>query len=125
MAATVVKCSNWNVVINEVLSFICNKIQVMDEQRIASICVTAFSEDDILEAKNLLFESISTAKRKKIRRRKGKTLKNIDVIVWILKILDPEEIPIIVARDLHKLHPVLFDHVDLTRILKDYKLNSR
>lgn len=119
MASTVVKCSNCNVVINEVLSFICNKIQVMDEQSIASICVSAFSEGDILEAKNLLFESVSTAKRKKIRRREGKTLRNIDDIVGILKNLDPEEIPIFVARDLHKLPPVLFDHVDVTRVLKD------
>lgn len=119
MTSTVVKCSNCNVVINEVLAFICNKIQVMDEQSIASICVSAFSEGDILEAKDLLFESVSTSKRKKTRRREGKTIRNIDDIVWILKNLDPEEIPIFVARDLHKLPPVLFDHVDVTRVLKD------
>ncbi|KAI5651985.1 hypothetical protein NE865_00322 [Phthorimaea operculella] len=74
---------------------------------------------EILAAKNLLFESISTTKRKKIRKRQGKTLRDIDDIICVLKETDPELIPTFVARDLHKLPPVVFDHVDVTRLLKD------
>lgn len=119
MASNIVKCLSCNVVINEVLVFICNKLDVMDEQGITRICVSAFSESEILNAKNLLFDSISTTKRKKIRKRHGKSLRDIDDIVCLLKETDPEEIPIFVARDLQKLPPVLFDHVDVTRLLKD------
>ncbi|RVE46368.1 hypothetical protein evm_008991 [Chilo suppressalis] len=119
MASNVVKCTSCNLVINEVLAFICNKIDVMDEPGITQICVSAFSESEILDAKNLLFESITTSKRKKIRKRLGKTQRDIDDIVCLLKETDPEEIPVFVARDLQKLPPVLFDHVDVTRILKD------
>lgn len=36
-----------------------------------------------------------------------------------MKVCDPEEIPVFVARELHKLPPVNFDHVDVTRLLKD------
>uniref|UniRef100_A0A2A4IUH6 Uncharacterized protein n=1 Tax=Heliothis virescens TaxID=7102 RepID=A0A2A4IUH6_HELVI len=83
-------------------------------------CISAFSEDDIVAAKNLLFESIPTIKKqKKTRKRDGKTLRNIDDIINALKETDPEEIPIFVARELQKLPPILFDHVDVTKILKD------
>ncbi|KAH9637825.1 hypothetical protein HF086_017603 [Spodoptera exigua] len=117
MATKLLKCSTCNIVINEVLAFVNNKIDVMDEDSLARICISAFSESDILNAKNLLFESLS--KKKKQRKRDGKTLRNIDDIICVLKETDPEEIPTFVARDLQKLPPVLFDHVDVTRILKD------
>lgn len=119
MATNIVKCASCNVVINEALAFICNKLDVMDEQSIARICVSAFSESEILTAKNLLFESVSTTKPKKIRKRQGKSLRDIDDIICLLKETDPEEIPIFVAKDLQKLPPVLFDHVDVTKLLKD------
>ncbi|KAF9796033.1 hypothetical protein SFRURICE_006812 [Spodoptera frugiperda] len=100
--------------------FVNNKLDVMDEESISRICVSAFSEDDIVAAKNLLFESIPTIKKqKKSRKRDGKTLRNIDDIIIALKETEPEEIPIFVARELQKLPPILFDHVDVTKILKD------
>ncbi|CAH2094739.1 unnamed protein product [Euphydryas editha] len=94
---------------------------VMDEESINRICITAFSEDDIRKAKSLLFDSVPNSKRK-IRRREGKTLRDMDDIINLLKSVDPEEIPMFVARDLHKLPPVTFDHVDVTRLLKDILL---
>ncbi|RVE40308.1 hypothetical protein evm_015042 [Chilo suppressalis] len=122
MSSNIVKCTGCNIVINEVLSFISNKIDVMDEESINRICLSAFTETEIVNAKNLLYDSISTAKGKKTRKRDGKRLRDIDDIIHLLKRTDPEEIPIFVARDLHKLPPVLFDHVDVTRLLKDIVL---
>ncbi|KAJ2937835.1 hypothetical protein O0L34_g17812 [Tuta absoluta] len=119
MASQTLKCASCNLVINEVLAFIVNKLDVMNEQSISQICVSAFDETEILAAKNLLFDSISTTKREKIRKRQGKTLRDIDDIISVLKETDPEIIPTFVARDLHKMPPVLFDHVDVTRLLKD------
>lgn len=119
MTSKVVKCASCNVVINEMLTFICNKLDVMNEESISQICVSAFDEAEIVAAKNLLFDSISTSKHKKIRKRKGKALRDIDDIICVLKETDPEDIPTFVARDLHKMPPVLFDHVDVTRLLKD------
>lgn len=120
MASNRVKCAKCNIVINEMLAFVNNKLDVMDEESISRICVSAFSEDDIVAAKNLLFESIPTIKKqKKSRKRDGKTLRNIDDIIIALKETEPEEIPIFVARELQKLPPILFDHVDVTKILKD------
>lgn len=119
MATNLVKCATCNIVINEVLAFVNNKIQVMDEESISRICVSAFSDADIVAAKNLLFASIPKTKKKTQRKGDGKTRRDIDDIIRLLKETDPENIPVFVARDLEKLPPVLFDHVDVTRILKD------
>lgn len=117
MSSTVLKCNNCNIVINEVLSFVQNKVDVMDEESLVRICSTAFSELEIEQAKNLLFDSMS--KQKKTRKRAGKTARNIDDIICLIKEIDPNELPVFVARDLQKLPPVTFDHVDVTRLLKD------
>ncbi|XP_075977946.1 uncharacterized protein LOC142977751 [Anticarsia gemmatalis] len=119
MASKLLKCSSCNIVINEILAFVSNKIDVMNEESISQICVSAFSDEDIHSAKILLCESLPTEKRKKIRKRDGKKIREIDDIICMLRESDPEILPVFVARDLHKLPPVLFDHVDVTRILKD------
>lgn len=125
MSSNLVKCSNCNVVINEVLAFVSNKIDVMTEEGISRICISAFSESEIVSAKNLLFDSIPTGKRKITRKRDGKKQRDIDDIITLLKGTDPDELPVFVAKDLQKLPPVLFDHVDVTRLLKDIiKLQS-
>lgn len=113
-----VKCINCNIVINEVLSFIQNKLEVMDNESITRICVTSFSVDDIEEAKSLLFDSVK-AKRRVCRKSDNKKQKDVADIITLFKDTDPESIPIFVAKDLHKLPPITFDHVDVTRLLKD------
>ncbi|CAH4034220.1 unnamed protein product [Pieris brassicae] len=40
-------------------------------------------------------------------------------ILCVIKETDPELVPIFVARDLQRLPPVTFDHVDATRLLRD------
>lgn len=121
MASNVLKCSVCNIVISELLAFVHNKISVMDEESILRICDTAFSPEEILEAKKLLFDAVPGEKI--IRRKKDeKSRKDLQDIIDCLKkmdALDPETIPIFVAKELHKLPPVTFDHLDATRILRD------
>lgn len=119
MPSNVVKCSNCNVVINELLAFVHNKISVMDDESISRICSSAFSESEILTAKNLLYDSMPTTKRKIIRKNGGKGLRDLDDIICLIRGAETEDIPVFVAKDLEKLPPVLFDHVDVTRLLKD------
>ncbi|KAJ8720777.1 hypothetical protein PYW08_006242 [Mythimna loreyi] len=113
------KCANCNVVICEVLAFIQNKCDVMDEDSMIRLCATAFTPDEISAAKNLLFASVKIVGKKINRKREGKMQREIEDIIALIKQKDPEEMPIFVARDLQKLPPVTFDHLDATRILKD------
>lgn len=113
-----IKCAGCNVVICEVLAFIRNQLDLMDNESLIRICVTGFSEEDIDEAKKLLFSTIKTNK-KIVSRRKEKKLKDLEDIITIFKTTDPDLVPIFVAYDLHRLPPVCFDHVDVTKLLKD------
>lgn len=118
MALDTVKCASCNIVINELLAFIQNKADVMDEVSLTQICCESFGDSDIAAAKKLLFDAVPNSKRK-LRKCKGKNLRDIDDIICLLKLTDPEVVPIFVARDLQKLPPISFDHVDATKLLKD------
>lgn len=119
MSSNTVKCNNCNVVINEVLAFIQNKAAIMDEDSMIRLCVTAFTSDEITLAKKLLFESVDTSRRKVNRRKEGKSQRDMEDIIVLIKESDPELLPVFVARYLHKLPPVTFDHLDATRLLRD------
>ncbi|KAI5635142.1 hypothetical protein NE865_12172 [Phthorimaea operculella] len=121
MSVSTVKCVNCNVVINEILAFIRNRHDVMDNESLIRICTSAFSEEEVDQAKKLMFTSTKTS-QKCISRRKDKKQKDLEDIISVFKTIDPEQIPVFVAYDLHKLPPVSFDHVDVTKLLKDIVL---
>lgn len=119
--STTVKCASCDVVINELLAFLWNVLDFMDEESIHQLCTSSFSAEDITNAKKLLFESLPSVKKPPNRRKEGKKRmsKELDDIICIMKGTSSELFPIFVAKDLHKLPPVSFDHVDVTRILRD------
>ncbi|CAG9791325.1 unnamed protein product [Diatraea saccharalis] len=92
----------------------------MDNESLIKICVSEFSEKEIEDAKTLLFESVQKEAHRKVSRRKGgKTTRNVEDIICFFKEVDPDCVPIFVARDLQKLPPISFDHIDAVSILKD------
>ncbi|XP_061712887.1 uncharacterized protein LOC133521823 [Cydia pomonella] len=91
----------------------------MGEDSIVRLCTSAFTSEEIQTSKSLLFESLPTNKRKVQRKGDGKGQRDINDIVQLMKTTDPDVIPIFVARELEKLPPVTFDHLDCTKLLKD------
>lgn len=118
LVSKLLKCASCNIVINEVLSFIQNKLNVMDNGSLLNICSTGFTEEEVNQAKILLFDSLHCID-KCISRRKNKIERDIDDIIVLMKNTNTDKIPIFVAKDLHKLPPVNFENVDVTRLLKD------
>lgn len=121
MTSKIVKCTNCNIVINEVLAFVYHVLDYMDEESIHHLCSSSFSEKDIVTAKNLLCDSLPGSKKMPKRRKEGKKKLSRDLadIICLMKSTDAELFPIFVAKELDKLPPVSFDHVDVTRLLKD------
>lgn len=115
----IIKCSSCNIVINEVLVFIQNKIKVMDNLSLIRVCVTGFSESDVTYAKSLLFDAVKPNIKMVKRRCEGKMQRELEDIITVFKETDPEKFPIFVARDLYKLPPISFDHIDVTGLLKE------
>ncbi|XP_075990184.1 uncharacterized protein LOC142985826 [Anticarsia gemmatalis] len=90
----------------------------MDEVSILQICRSNFKEEDVSSAKLLLFQSLGKLDQMPSRRREGSE-KSLQDIIDMLKKTDPDDVPDFVAKELSKLPPVMFDHVDVTRLLKD------
>lgn len=91
----------------------------MDNVSLIKMCESTYSEKEIEEAKSLLFESVKVDRSKISRRQKGKTRRNLEDMVCFFKEIDPELMPIFVARDLQKLPPASIDHIDTVTLLKD------
>ncbi|KAL0808751.1 hypothetical protein ABMA28_012432 [Loxostege sticticalis] len=93
----------------------------MNENSIIRLCATSFSCQDVEAAKDLLYDS-AQVKDKKIKRKgkaEVKVQKDVEDIISLIKSTPAECFPIFVARDIRKLPPVTFDHVDVSRLLKD------
>ncbi|KAI5640819.1 hypothetical protein NE865_06927 [Phthorimaea operculella] len=113
--------SNTNkvIIIDEFLTFVQNKIDVLDELSITQICATNFTESDIETSKTTLFQAVPDGGRCMLRKGEDKTKKNIKDVIKLFKEVDPNLQPTFVAKNLNRLPPVSFDHVDVTRLLKD------
>lgn len=107
-----------NLIINEFLTFVQNKIDSLDEVSIIQICATNFTDSEIEEGKNVLFNCCDCGRNVQ-RKGDDRNKKNIKDVIKVLKEIDPQVQPNFVAKDLNRLPPVTFDHVDVTRLLKD------
>ncbi|CAH2208108.1 jg3526 [Pararge aegeria aegeria] len=108
-----------NLIINEFLTFVQNKADVLDELSIVQICVSNFTTEEIESGKNLLFENTGEITRNIQRKGEDKNKKNVKDVIKRLKETDPKLQPIFVAKDINRLLPASFEHVDVTRLLKD------
>lgn len=90
----------------------------MDEISLLQICETHFTELDIENAKVFLFELLN---RKILRKGDGKNKRNLKDIIKIIK-ENPDLLPTFVAKDLNKLPPITFDHIDSPSLLRDILL---
>lgn len=108
-----------NVVVNELLTFIQNKLDVLDELSVVQICSSNYTDEEIENAKTKLYSMISDGSRCVTRKGEDKKKKNLKDILKLFKETDPDKHPQFVAKDLNRLPPVTFDHVDVSRLLKD------
>ena len=112
------------IVVNELLCFITNKMLTLPMQMIVQLCVN-FYDDDILSAKTQLHELRPCENTTRVIRRKGPNRKESSV-EDIYKFLDElgENVPTFVAHDLAALPPITFENIDLCTLLRAVQ-NSR
>ncbi|XP_064076293.1 uncharacterized protein LOC135194609 [Vanessa tameamea] len=119
MTCNTLKCNNCHLVVNELLAYIQNKVSLADEVSLLKICTSAFSSEQIEKANSLLLESLPSDLRKTVRKGRGKENRLLHDIINVFKVTDPDVLPVFVARDLEKLPPITFDHLDVSKLLKD------
>lgn len=71
--------------IDELLSFIQNKLDVMDEASLIQICTTSFSAEEIVSSKSLLFESLPTGKKRIYRKGGNKQHRDLQDMISLFK----------------------------------------
>ncbi|CAG4938183.1 unnamed protein product [Parnassius apollo] len=71
---SVAKCKDCEVVINELLAFVANKVDTLAELGLIQICLSAYSYDDIEFARQTVYKLLAPQKR--ITRRYGVIKKN-------------------------------------------------
>lgn len=108
-----------NLVLNELLAFLQHQLEIMDEASVTQICLANFSEDEIVSARTQLYESLLLTEFELPRRRGNPAERCLQDIITILRDTDRKLLPTFVAKELRKLPPVTFDHVYVTRLLKD------
>lgn len=115
------KCSECNVVINELLAFITDKVDTLHEKGLIQICSSAYTTEEIENARHLALSLLAPSK-KVMRRKEGSEEKSLQEIIKLIKEFEPADLPVFVAKTLSKLPPVTFDHVDVTAFLKEMTL---
>lgn len=112
------QCDSFKVVISEDLAFIQNKLKVMIQISLTHLCLNGFSENDIWDAKNVMFECVKTTKKKTLRKRDGKAQKHFEDIIEMFRDVKTSDLPIFVVQNINKLPAIHFDHIDVSRLFK-------
>lgn len=121
----VLKCNSCNIVCDELLCFIQNKLSVADDDTLVRLCLSSFTSDEIKMSKSLLFESVSTDLRLISRKNTGKETRDLEDVLGLLRSIESEKVPVFVARNLDKLPPITVDHIDCTKFIKDLEKIKR
>ncbi|XP_050670453.1 uncharacterized protein LOC126969176 [Leptidea sinapis] len=116
-----VQCKECKLVVNELLAFVSNKIDTLPETGIIQICLSAYSFDEIESARLIAYKLLAPTK-KCMRRRDGSEQKGLQDIIKLIKEYDPDCLPTFVAKNLNKLPPITFDHIDVTTFLKEMSI---
>lgn len=115
---------NMACVVDNILCFLTNKMNVLTTDVLVKLCVSTYSEVEIKQSKNTLFEMCAdgSTTTRNIRRQGDKM--NEANVEDMLKLLQEkgDDIPAFVVQDLSKLPPISFDCVDVSAILR--KLES-
>ena len=110
------------IVVNELLTFVSDKINTLPYDMIVKLLVDFYSDDDIASAKNILFQTAFNdrdAPRLIKRKGKDKCLNNVQDILNIFLEMPPQSVPCYVAKELSRLPPLSMNCFDVSSLVKD------
>ena len=106
------------VIINELLCFVANKLDLLPTETIVQLCVTSFQDAEIEDAKKQLFEMCADETTTRLITRKGpkKASQNMEDIIKMLH-EKGSDTPTFVAQNLQALPPIAFNSLDVSHLL--------
>lgn len=105
--------------INDILSFIFHKMDLLDRNQLLSICANFYKETEIIEAKETIFSScqddlLKANVRTKSYRGENKINDHLKDMVKAFDVLPNEVIPRILCENINNLPPITSEHTDIT-----------
>ena len=105
---------------NELLCFICNKMDVMPADLVIKLVCSFYDEKQIETAKRALFELIPHQSLRYITRKgEKKNQTNVQDMLGLLLQTETDRIPAFVAMDLNNLPPVSEDDFDVSKLFRE------
>ena len=117
--------NNNGVIIDELICFVQNMINILPPISIGDLCTATFAEHDIEASKRRLFEFCADDSCTRMRKRIGpkRSMQNVNDIIRLLQEKGTDT-PTFVALDLAKLPPVTFDSIDVSTLLNSIRQNE-
>ena len=116
-----------NIVINELLCFVSNRIDLLEITILKKLCLETYTSEEVLASKDLLFLQCTdkhVTLDNLIRKRIGtdRDARNLEDIFMMFQKLGKDQCPTFVAADINRLPPIYLEHTDVCTLLK--KLNT-
>ena len=105
---------------NELLCFLQNKLNGgMPVDTVHKLIVDFYKDDDIAEAKDLLFASAVTNVRYRRKIGPHRSKQNVTDMINVILELQPNSSPVFTASDLSNIPPVSMNNVDILKLLRE------
>ena len=111
-----------NIVVNELLCFLSNKVRSMTYDSLMKLCMDFYDEETVIAAKSTLLEHVIIPESDDKRKRRigaNKKASSMKDILSIFLELTLEDVPLFVANNLHNLPPLSMDNFDMSRVIHD------
>ena len=115
-------------IVNPVLFFLHNKVNVMNKADILSITITFYGEEEIKSAKQTLYRAMAYEPEFVDRRDGDASMNNIKAMLRKLATVPPSQVKIC-STNSRRLPPVSLQHVDvagpLKSVMETYKMPKK
>ncbi|XP_041984985.1 uncharacterized protein LOC121737379 [Aricia agestis] len=106
---------------NELLAFVQHVVNTMDEDGVVQLYRSTYTNEEICKGRLVLYEALGKTAQMTSRRRDGSE-RSLQDIISLLKQTNPAELPVFVAKQLHKLPAVSTDHVNVSSLLQKFNI---
>ena len=115
-----------NIIANELLCFILNKIKQMTYDMLLKLVMDFYDDDDaVFLAKSVLLDNVVLPEdddKKRSRKGLNKKLNTMKDILNVFLIMTLEEIPLFVASDLANLPPLSMVNFDMSSVVREMEI---
>ena len=106
---------------NELLCYLVNKIDILRHDLLVKLVTDFYTDEEVELAKNILFDTVVTESRKRLRKGPNKRNSNVADMIAVIHELHADQLPNYCALDLSRIPPMDLNSVDVTGMVQDIR----